>query len=192
MSRFTLYTPETADEAARETLVAVEEMVGFLPNVVAVLGASPHQLQALVALNMQFAASGLTPVEREIVQLAVSVQNRCGYCVAGHSAFGADLGMPESDIAALRADRPLPVVREEALRRFAGTLAAGKGHASDADYDAFLKAGYTAEQAVDVILGVSVKMYTNMLSILLRLPLDDKFKPYAWSPDETRRTGVAA
>lgn len=192
MSRFTVYTADTAVEAARETLLAVEEMAGFLPNVVAVLGAAPHQLQALVAMNMQFAASGLTPVEREIVQLAVSVQNRCGYCVAGHSAFGVDLGMPETDIAALRADRPLPVVREEALRRFARTLAASKGHASDADYEAFLKAGYSVEQATDVILGVSVKMYTNMLSILLSLPLDDKFEPYAWSPDEVRQTAAAA
>ena len=192
MSRYTIHTADTAAEGARDTLTAIEDAVGFLPNVFAVLGNMPNGLGALVAMNTLFAEGRLTPVEREIVQLAVSVQNRCGYCVAGHSAFGTDLGMTEADIAALRANRPLPVVREEALRRFARALAAHKGHRSDAEYDAFLKAGYTAEQAADVILGVSVKMYTNMLAIWLSLPLDDKFRPYAWSPEESRHTAVAA
>lgn len=192
MSRYTLYRADTAAEAAHDTLIAVEEAVGFLPNVVAALGKMPNGLGALVAMNTQFAEGRLTPVEREIVQLAVSVQNRCGYCVAGHSAFGRDLGMSGADIAALRANRPLPVVREEALRRFARALAVNKGHDSDADYEAFLKAGYTADQAADVVLGVAVKMYTNMLAIWLSLPLDDKFLPYVWSPEEARHTAVAA
>ena len=192
MSRYTLHTTDTAAGKARDMLIVIEEAVGFLPNVFAVLGGMPNGLGALVAMNTHFAEGRLTPVEREIVQLAVSVQNRCGYCVAGHSAFGTDLGMPEANIAALRANRPLPVVREEALRRFSRALAADKGHGSDAEYEAFLKAGYTADQAADVVLGVAVKMYTNMLAIWLSLPLDEKFQPYAWSPEEARHTAVAA
>jgi len=192
MTRYVIHTAETAAEAARETLVAIENTVGFLPNVCAVLGNAPNVLGALAAMNAQFAGCRLTPIEREIVQLTVSVQNRCSYCVAGHTAFATEHGMPETEIAALRANRPLAALRWEALRVYARALATGKGHGADAEYDSFLKAGYTAEQALDVILGVSLKMFTNTLAILLDLPADESFKPYAWSSEEANRVATAA
>ncbi|MGD1878181.1 MAG: carboxymuconolactone decarboxylase family protein [Kiloniellaceae bacterium] len=192
MTRYVIHTADTAAEAARATLTTVEETVGFLPNVVAVLGSTPPVLDALVAVNTNFANGQLTPIEREIVQLAVSVQNKCSYCVAGHSAFAAELSMPPAEIAALRADRPLAMPQQEALRQFARKLAVGKGHGATDEYNAFLKAGYTAEQALEVILGVTAKMFTNTLAILLELPADDSFKPYAWSPEEANHSTAAA
>lgn len=191
MTRHVIYTADSAAEAARKTLQAIEDKVGFLPNIAAVLGGAPNVLEALNAVNTGFADGLLTPMECEIVQLAVSVQNTCGYCVAGHTAFATELGMSEPVIAALRANRTLTDSRQEALRRFARTLAAGKGRDADAEYDAFLNAGYSAGQALDVILGVSAKMFTNTLAILLNLPLDDSFEPFAWSPDEAKRAVAA-
>lgn len=192
MTRHVLHTADTADVAARETLIAVEKMIGFLPNIFAVLGDTPNTLNALVSLNTQFGDGQLTAIEREIVQLAVSVENGCGYCVAGHSAFAISVGMSKREVAALRSNRPLVVPREEALRQFARTLAADKGHGAEAAYTAFLKAGFTARQARDVILGVSMKTLTNTLSVLLDLPLDDSFKPYAWLPEDAAGLADAA
>ncbi|GMG84546.1 carboxymuconolactone decarboxylase family protein [Paralimibaculum aggregatum] len=192
MSRYTIHTPETAADAARETLAAVAEARGFLPNVVAVLGNAPNVLDALVAMNTQFGAGRLSPAEREIVQLAVSVRNGCGYCVAGHSLFAREAAVPEAEIAALRAGRALVDPGHEALRRLAGVLAAGNGHGADAACQSFLEAGYSREQMLDVILGVAVKTFTNTLSILLSLPLDDRFGPFAWTADEAARPGRAA
>lgn len=192
MSRHTIYTADSADEEVRDTFLAVEEMVGFVPNVLGILGDVPNVFDALVAMNTQFSEGRLSPIEREIVQLAVSVQNGCGYCVAGHSAFATDLKMPKEEIAALRSDRPMSDPRQEALRKFSRTLAAGKGRDANAEYDAFLAAGYTTEQVRDVVLGVSAKMFTNTLAILLELPADDSFKPFAWSPDEANAVADAA
>lgn len=46
---------------------------------------------------------------------------------------------------------------------------------------------------MDVILGVTEKMFTNMmLAILLGLPVDEAFKPNAWSPQEARPIEAAA
>ncbi|MDA0238812.1 MAG: carboxymuconolactone decarboxylase family protein [Proteobacteria bacterium] len=192
MSRHTIYNAETADEVLHDTFLAVEEMVGFVPNVLGILGDVPNVFNALVALNTQFAEGQLSPIEREIVQLAVSVQNGCGYCVAGHSAFATELEMPKEEIAALRSDRSMSDPRHEALRKFSRTLAAGKGLGADAEYEAFLSAGYSTAQVRDVILGVSAKMFTNTLAILLELPADDAFKPFAWSPDEANTVAVSA
>jgi uncharacterized peroxidase-related enzyme len=191
MSRYVIHTADTAAETARATFAAVEDTMGFVPNILAVLGGTPNVFDALVAMNTTFAAGQLTPIEREIVQLAVSVENGCGYCVAGHSAFAANHGMSAAEIAALRTDGWLADYRKEALRVFARTLAAGMGHGADCAYVSFRMAGYSREQAHDVILGVAVKMFTNTLSILMNLPLDDAFKPYAWSPQTVNLAAAA-
>ncbi len=169
-----------AASQAQQTLRELEDKLGFVPNVFGVLGDTPNILQALATMNACFAQGGLDEVEREIVQLAVSVVNGCGYCVAGHTAFATALGMPEVDIDALRQSRPLADPRHEALRRFATTLAAGKGRGAAAEHAAFRAAGYSHAQTLDVVLGTAVKVFTNTLAILLRIPADDAFRPYAW------------
>jgi len=179
-----IHTLETAAEQARPIFDATTQARGFVPNVYAVYGTLPDAMTGFAGLTGAFGASSLTPDEREVIQLAVSVANQCRYCVAGHTAFAAEAGLDEANVQAMRGGLDPDDDRLGALARFARKLTVDRGRNATAEHAAFLAAGYAPEQALEVIIGVANKTLSNMTANLLNLPLDAAFAPYAWSPLE--------
>ena len=192
MQAFEIHTPQTAPAGSADILSAIAERNRFLPNVFAVLGGSTPALAAFATLNEQFGQSSLSPIEREIVQTAARVQNEGAYCVAGHSAFTDFQELDTSEIAAVRTGAVLADPRHQALRVFAESLVRTRGRHAGADVSAFLAAGYQIDQVFDVVLGVCVKMFSNIASGVADIPLDDAFAPFEWSPSEVSGPGDAA
>lgn len=180
MTSFNMYGAEHSG-----ILAGVRESVGFVPNVFSVLGANEHVLRAFAGFNTAFAECGLSPLEREIVQTAVSVVNQCEYCVAGHTAFTSMTSLDGAAIQAIRDQQPIQDDKLEALRRFTEAVAATHGKASQTQLEAFEAAGYSRSQVFDVILGVALKAFSNAASGVTGIPLDDAFKPFAWTPATT-------
>lgn len=192
MTRYTIYDQNTAIAPAGTIFTGLEQMIGFVPNVFAVMGGTPNVLSAFTEMNQQFTQSDLNPIEREVIQLAVSVQNSCTYCVAGHTAFAHQAKMQASEISALREGRRLADHKLEALRKFAEALAKQKGKNCDNALKAFLDAGFTTEQVQDVVLGVSVKMLSNIIGNLFDIPLDPAFARYRWEHPSEATNVIAA
>lgn len=175
MKSFKMYGIEQS-----KSLLDAQEQIGFLPNIYAVLGENEEVLQTFAGLNAAFAASELSPLEREVVQTAVSVVNQCEYCVAGHTAFTEMASLDLEAIESIRNLQPIKDKKLEALRRFADSIALTKGQASEAELREFIAAGYTHSQVFDVILGAALKAFTNAVSGITGIDLDNAFKPYAW------------
>ena len=192
MTHYTIYDQDTAIAPADLVFSGLEQMVGFVPNVFAVLGGTPNVLSAFAEMNQQFMQGKLDPIEREVVQLAVSVQNGCAYCVAGHTAFAHQAKMGASEISALREGKRLADPRLQALRKFAEILTKRKGTDCSTALEEFLAAGFTKEQVQDVVLGVTVKMFSNMTSNMLNIPLDPAFASYQWEVPTTVTNAYAA
>ena len=47
---------------------------------------------------------------------------------------------------------------------------------------AFLDAGYTRAQVIEVLLGVGMKTFNNYVDHIAHTPLNDQFKAEAWQP----------
>ena len=64
------------------------EKLGFVPNVLRAYSFDVEKLNAFTALynDLMLAPSGLTKLEREMVAVAVSAENRCFYCLVAHGA----------------------------------------------------------------------------------------------------------
>ena len=64
------------------------EKLGFVPNVLQAYSFDALKLQTFVALynDLMLAPSGLSKLEREMIAVAVSSQNRCYYCLVAHGA----------------------------------------------------------------------------------------------------------
>lgn len=178
MKPYQIYTEETAPTPTDKLLLSVEDMIGFVPNVFATMAESESALRAFIQLNMQFAKSTLNPTEREIIQTTVSVENQCSYCVAGHTAFANMQGVDPIIIEAVRNRSIIYNSKFEALRLFTIELIHSSGSIPQKSLESFLAIGYTPAQALEVILGVCVKTFSNLTNNLIGIPLDNEFSSY--------------
>lgn len=181
MTDLRVHDETTAPEAARATLAAARKSYGLLPNLLGVFAENPAALEAYVQVSGQFAKSGLSALEQQIVAIAVSVENACHFCVAAHSAVAARSKLPADVIAALRDGRPLADRKLEALRSFTLRVVRERGFVADADVQSFLAAGYTKADLLAVLLGVTMKTLSNYTNHIAATPLNKEFEAFAWS-----------
>ena len=172
------FTPAPASQAV---LDAVAARVGFIPNLFSTLAQQPGVVEAFTALDGAFAESSLSPVERQAIQLAASVENEGRYCVAGHTLFGRSIGMPEQAIEAIRSGGEVDDRRLSALHRIVQQLIRSRGHVTTADIDAVMQSGFSKDQMMEIVMGVAIKTFTNYVDAVMQLPLDKKFESAAWT-----------
>lgn len=161
---------------------AVAKKFGFLPNLIRELAGAPAAVKAYVTLNGLLDETSLTSVERQIVLATTSVENGCEYCVAAHTAGLKMAGLAGHQIEAIREQRPLADRRLEALRTFTANVVNKRGWIDNADLDAFLQAGYTKEQVLEVLVGVAMKTLSNYANHIAQTPLDKELQAFAWEP----------
>ncbi len=72
----------------------------------------------------------------------------------------------------------------QALNSFGGLMVDQRGRASEDDVTAFLAAGYTRAQILEVIVGIAFKTMSNFTNHLADTPIDKQFEPFRWEPPE--------
>lgn len=182
MSEFTVHTAATAPVASRVLLEEAKSKFGFIPNLIGLMAEAPATVKAYLALGEALAETSFTPVEQQVVALAVSSENECTYCMAAHSAIARMAGMAEPDLEALREGRPMVDDRLEVLRRYVTAVIRTRGWPSAEHQAAFKTAGYTTAQTLEVLVGVAMKTLSNYVNHLADTPLDDQFAGFAWEP----------
>jgi len=179
MSRLTIHNTDSAPSQARERVANALRANGFLPNLIGVLANAPTALEAYQTLGAINGRTTLTPAEREVIQIIAATLNDCGFCVAGHTKLALDkLAMPQELVEALRAVQPLEDARLDALAQFTVAVIQHKGQVGDEDLAAFRDAGYTDQQTLEVILGVSLATLCNFANGLAQTPVNAELEPY--------------
>lgn len=178
---FRVHSLKDAPPDAKNTLKKVNEEYGFQPNIMGIFAEAPPLLDAYVTLGRILEKTSLSPVERYIVMLTASSENDCGYCVAADSAGGKRENVPEHVINAIRDGLPIKDEKLEAFRQYARDLMLNRGKVTDEVKGRFLRAGYTPQQALEIILGIGYKTLSNYTSRLSHTPLDNEFKDSAWN-----------
>ena len=183
MSRFTIHTSETAPASSRPLLQGIKQAFGFVPNLFAVFAESPAALQGALAMGEAFSKSSLTPVEQQLVALAVSEANDCAFCMAAHSTLAKRVAKADPAlVAAARSREPLSDAKLDALVSFTRKVVEQRGSVAESDVAAFLAAGYANAQVIEVLLGVGMKTFNNYVDHIAHVPLNDQFKAEAWEP----------
>lgn len=88
-SRFGVVELDDLPEDLRERIAPIAEKSGFVPNIFRALGRRPAELRAFLDYHdaLMEREDGLSKAERELVVVATSGANRCGYCVVAHGAI---------------------------------------------------------------------------------------------------------
>lgn len=182
MMKFTMHTPEAAPEASRPWLIETKKTLGFVPNMFAGLAESPTALNGYQTLSDLFAKSRLSPVEQQVVAIAVSVENGCEYCVGAHSVIAKNtVKVPAPVIEALRSGGKLPDPKLDALATFTRIAVRKHGWIDDATLKIVTEAGYDRRQLLDVILGISMKTLSNYANHFMGTSLDKEFESGRWT-----------
>ncbi|HEX3779420.1 MAG TPA: carboxymuconolactone decarboxylase family protein [Pseudonocardiaceae bacterium] len=155
--------------------------LGYLPAPIGRLAASPQLLEGFLKVSGLFETTTLDQLAREVLIMTIAARNGCQVCVAVHTAKLTSLGADADLIAALRDQRPLPVPDLEALRVFVFAVLATAGEVGDEVLAEFLAHGYTARNALEVVLGIGAYTLSTFANRLTDAPLDEQLKPFAWT-----------
>jgi len=183
MTQFTQYTIENAPENAVPILESANNALGFVPNLYANLAESPVVLETYIQLGEFFSKSSLSATEQQVVSLAASVTNQCTFCVAAHSVIAKNMVKVDADIVdAVRESRPINDSKLEALATFTRAVVTERGFVRGKELDNFIAAGFNQQQALDVVLGVTMKTLSNYANHLTNTQINEQFASEAWSP----------
>lgn len=180
MSQFLIHTLETAPESTREILTAVKNANGFIPNLIGVLANAPTALETYRTVGSINGRNSLTAEEREVVQITAAVVNGCGFCVAGHTKISLNLlKMEQKLVEQIRAVSRIDDPKLDSLARFTLAIILQKAKLTPAQLNAFFEAGYNQQNALDVILGVSLATLCNYTNNLAETPINPELQPFA-------------
>ena len=180
MSQFTVHGIATAPEKSRAGLRLAERRLGFVPNMLGVLAESPAALEAYQTLQEILGRSSFSPAEQQFLALVVSVANACTYCTAAYSLVAGNAGVPSEVVEAVRVGGPIADRRFKALREFALAVVERRGRVGATEVAAFLKAGFTKAQVLEVLIAAAFKLISNYANHIAEVPLDEAFQPYYW------------
>jgi len=180
MTDFTLHDETTAPDDSKPLLAKSQKAFGMVPSLHAVMAEAPGLLDAYQQVHELFLNSSFDKDETTVVWQTVNVENNCHYCVPAHTGIAKAMGVDDAITEALRNETPLPNARLEALRDFTLSVVRDHGNVDNAKVQAFLDAGFTRRNILEVVLGYSQKVMSNYTNHLAQTPVDKPFQKFAW------------
>lgn len=171
MTPFQVHTIETAPQASKSVLEATQKAWGFVPTLHGTLAESPVALEAYHTLFNLVGRATLTAAEQQVVYIVVSAFHGCEYCVAGHTYLARGAKLDEGALQSLRNGQPITgSARNQVLRSFTEAVVRERGFVGDALVDAFIAAGFTRENVLEVVTIVATKTISNYTNHLTHTP----------------------
>jgi uncharacterized peroxidase-related enzyme len=130
------------------------EKLGFIPNVLRAYAFDMKKLEAFAAMynDLMLGPSGLSKLEREMIAVAVSSQNRCYYCLVAHGAavrqLSGDPPLGELMVMNYRAARLSK--RQRAMLDFSVKLTNTPWDVEDHDRESLRRAGFSDRDIWDI------------------------------------------
>ena len=179
ISRFPVPELNNLPEDIRETILAVQEKSGFVPNVFLALANRPDEFRAFFAYHdaLMEKEGGLTKGEREMIVVATSAHNQCIYCVVAH---GAILRIREknpqlADQIASNYRKADITPRQKAMLDFALKVSKSSHEISNADIEYLRELGFSNDDIWDIGAISALFALSNRMANLTSMRPNDDF-----------------
>lgn len=172
MAEFPLHTRATAPFEAKPILDQAGQSIGYVPALLAQMAEAPALLEGYATLGAIFRKSGFSAREQQLVLLTVAVEHQSRYCTPAHAARARSVELDEAVIDAVRREQPIADPRLEALRGFIVRMIRAEGALPEAEIDAFLNAGFSRANALEIVLAIGLKTLSTCVAAIARTPLD--------------------
>lgn len=174
MSRLHTIDASQATGELAQVFGVIKKSIGKVPNAYATLGSNMPTLlrHALDMGAVLKAEGGLAARELEAINLAISEDSGCDYCVAAHTLTGQSVGLTRAETKLLR-DGVFPEDGKiDALIKFCLRLVHTRGTVPESVLKTVREAGYSDQQIVGAIAATSSILLTNMLNRVNDTTLD--------------------
>jgi uncharacterized peroxidase-related enzyme len=166
-------------EDLRARILAVQEKVGFIPNVFLALAHRPAEARAFFDYHdaLMEKDGGISKAEREMIVVATSAANDCLYCVVAHGAILRIRAKDPlvADQVAVNHRKADITPRQAAMLDFALKVSQASGSLVDADFEALRAHGFTDEDAWDIGAIAAFFALSNRMANLTSMRPNDEF-----------------
>jgi uncharacterized peroxidase-related enzyme len=145
-----------------------QEKLGFIPNVLVAYAFDMVKLETFVAMynDLMLGESGLSKLEREMIAVAVSSQNRCYYCLVAHGAavrqYSGNPLLGEQMVMNYRVARVSK--RQRAMLDFAVKLTLQPWSIEESDRERLRRAGFSDRDIWDISAVVGFFSMSNRIA----------------------------
>ncbi|HTX48508.1 MAG TPA: peroxidase-related enzyme [Caulobacteraceae bacterium] len=173
--------PNLADlpEDLRARILAVQEKIGFVPNVFLVLAHRPTEARAFFDYHdaLMEKEGGISKAEREMIVVATSAANDCLYCVVAHGAILRIRAKDPlvADQVAVNHRKADITPRQTAMLDFAIKVSQSAGSIGEGDFEALRAHGFTDEDAWDIGAIAAFFALSNRMANLTSMRPNDEF-----------------
>jgi len=181
MTTFTIHTPESAPAESKAQLERAQRNYGQIPNLYGVLAEAPIAVEAYDTLGGLAMRSSFTPTERHVVWFTINAYHECHYCMPAHTFLAKGEKVPEDVIETARAVGTYEDPKLEALRIFTLKLVENRGRTSPEDREAFLAAGFTKQNVIEIVVIIAHKVLSNYTNHIVDTPVDEAFRQFTWT-----------
>jgi uncharacterized peroxidase-related enzyme len=163
--------PARATGAVTRLFAEIRAKFALVPNLFRVLANAPAALEGLTGLSAALARGALDEKTREQLALAIAESNLCAYCLSGHTAMAAKMGLSpveiEDAIRARAAD-----IKTDAIVKLARAIVVQRGEVTDVDLARARAAGLSDGEIVETVANVALNIFENYMSHVARVPID--------------------
>lgn len=181
MTTLKIHSIDSAPEQSKPLLDGSLKAFGMVPNLHGVLASSPQTLEGYQKLHELFANTSFNAEELTVVWQGINVEHGCHYCVPAHTGIAHSMNVDPALTEALREQQPMPTAKLQALLDMTLIMVRNRGHVTDEQLAAFYAAGYSEQNVLEIILGISQKVISNYTNHIGNTPIDKPFESFAWT-----------
>ena len=122
------------------------------------------------------AQTSLSPKLRELIALTVGQANNCHYCLSAHTAIAQHEKIGDQEILLARKGESHDA-KTQAVLAFAKHVIEKKGHVTDQEVNALKKAGVNDTEIAEIILVISLNLFTNYFNHITDPKIDFPLAP---------------
>jgi uncharacterized peroxidase-related enzyme len=180
LSRFPVPELKDLPDDIRETILAVQEKAGFVPNVFLTLAHRPAEFRAFFAYHdalMLKETGNLTKADREMIVTATSARNACLYCVVAHGALLRIYAKNPlvADQVAVNHRKADITPRQCAMLDFAIKVCLDSKAIGEEDYAALRTHGFDDEDVWDIAAITAFFGLSNRMANVISMRPNDEF-----------------
>ncbi|NAX45699.1 carboxymuconolactone decarboxylase family protein [Photobacterium halotolerans] len=175
MIELEMHTVQSAPEDSRKLLQSSIDNFGWIPNQSAYMAESPALLSSYQYAHDRFSDCSLSDEEKAVVWITTGLLNQCRYTVQAHRWIALKKGVAADTLTQLETNPDSLPEKLRAIHRFTQVVVKAQGIIPQPAAMDFLRAGYTRQNMLDIILGVSQKTMSTLLNSLAGTQIEPEF-----------------